>query len=71
MAAILFFIVMVIFAGFSYVVLTKTQNRGIIITYAVMLFLSMVVFGGLAVMSSVVKGSGMFYFLILFHIRQG
>jgi glucan phosphoethanolaminetransferase (alkaline phosphatase superfamily) len=51
LAAILFS-----FAGFTYLTMKKTHKRGVTITYAVMLFISLLIFGGIAFAGPHVRG---------------
>lgn len=44
------------FAGFTYLVVKKTNKRSVTISYAVMLIVSLIIFGGIAFAGPYVRG---------------
>jgi putative copper export protein len=54
--SILFFLVMLAFAGFSFFVIKHSHRKGYAISYAVMLCLSFVALGAIAIMTPQVNG---------------
>jgi len=53
--SVLLAVVFLVFAGFSYFVLRKTHKKGILVTYTVMLGISMIIFLMVAVAAPIIK----------------
>lgn len=55
-ATALFSLVLLLFSGFTFLLMRKPENRCIAITYAIMLFVSFIVFAGIAYAGPYVRG---------------